>query len=163
MYENHLPFKDRRMASHRGNRRVCRTVPATHIHLILVGCLCAVLYLPLIFISFSWGALIILLVLTYFICDILLNIRYTIDGTSLQIRCSLFKSTCDIRQIKEISRTRTIESAPAASLDRIRIRFKKGGDIILSPMHKEEFIRHLMGINPDIRVKDIELPDVNPK
>ena len=124
---------------------------------------CAVLYLPLIFISFSWGALMILLVLTYFICDILLNIRYTIDGTALQIRCSFFKSTCDIRQIKEISRTRTIESAPAASLDRIRIRFKKGGDVILSPMHKEEFIRHLMGINPDIRVKDIELPDVNPK
>ena len=31
---------------------------------------CAVLYLPLIFISFSWGALIILLVFTYFICDV---------------------------------------------------------------------------------------------
>ena len=118
---------------------------------------CAILYLPLIFISFSWGALIILLVLTYFICDMLLNIRYTIDGTALQLRCGFFKSTCDIRQIKEISRTRTIESAPAASLDRIRIRFKKGGDVILSPMHKEEFIRHLMSINPDIRVKDIEL------
>lgn len=95
------------------------------------------------------------LALTAALCLIpLFSIRYVVDGQMLHIECCfVFRSQFNIMDIKEISDTRTFLSAPAASLDRIRLRFRKGGDLIISPIDKPEFIRLLCQINPEIVVK----------
>ena len=95
------------------------------------------------------------LALTAALCLIpLFSIRYVVDGQILHIKCCfVFRSRFNIMDIKEISDTRTFLSAPAASLDRIRLRFRKGGDLIISPIDKPEFIRLLCQINPEIIVK----------
>ena len=95
------------------------------------------------------------LALTAALCLIpLFSIRYVVDGQMLHIECCfVFRSRFNIMDIKEISDTRTFLSAPAASLDRIRLRFRQGGDLIISPINKPEFIRLLCQINPEIIVK----------
>lgn len=95
------------------------------------------------------------LALTAALCLIpLFSIRYVVDSQMLHIECCfVFRSRFNIMDIKEISDTRTFLSAPAASLDRVRLRFRKGGDLIISPIDKPEFIRLLCQINPKIIVK----------
>jgi hypothetical protein len=64
------------------------------------------------------------------------------------------KEVIDISTIKSIEPTHTILGAPASSLDRLRISYNKYDDIIISPRRKEEFIRQLQSINPQIVFKE---------
>lgn len=74
------------------------------------------------------------------------------DNNELVIKCGfLYNSTVDISAIKSISRTRNPISSPAASLDRIELKYGKWDSVIISPNDKTGFVNELLKINPDIQ------------
>ncbi|WP_432670862.1 PH domain-containing protein [Flavobacterium sp. SM2513] len=79
--------------------------------------------------------------------------EYTISNKNLNVKCSFFYNTdieiATIRSIKEIYNPM---SAPAASIDRLEIRYNNSDSILISPKEKMEFINHLKRINPTIQV-----------
>ena len=104
-----------------------------------------------------WIPFIIILLLHFLLLFMLANIKYVITESQLIIDQSLGKwgkEVIDISTIKSIEPTHTILSAPASSLDRLRISYNKYDDIIISPRRKEEFIRQLQSINPQIVFKE---------
>ena len=104
-----------------------------------------------------WIPFAIILILHFLLLFMLANIKYVITESQLIIDQSLGKwgkEVIDINTIKSIEPTHTILSAPASSLDRLRISYNKYDDIIISPRRKEEFIRQLQSINPQIVFKE---------
>lgn len=97
----------------------------------------------------------ILVVIPIFFVFHIRNIIYQIDDKRyLRILWKPFyNETIDIQTISSIWKSRSAISAPAASLDRIAIRYEGYRTLILSPADKEEFIRLLREINPGIKVK----------
>lgn len=116
--------------------------------LFLLSCFALLLFLS------AWVGIVLLVIFSLFIVDTLVNIRYIIEEKNLWVRCGIFaKSRYDIDHIVEISKTDSWESAPAASLDRIRLRVSRFQSIIVSPRQQQAFIDHLLRINPNIVVK----------
>ncbi len=104
-----------------------------------------------------WIPFTIILILHFLLLFMLANIKYVINESQLIIDQSLGKwgkEVIDISTIKSIEPTHTILGAPASSLDRLRISYNKYDDIIISPRRKEEFIRQLQSINPQIVFKE---------
>ena len=74
------------------------------------------------------------------------------DKNELLIKCGLFfNAVVDISKIKSINRTRNPISAPAASMDRIELKYGKWDTVIISPKDKAGFVKELLKINPDIK------------
>ncbi len=81
--------------------------------------------------------------------------KYEVTGSQLIVHHPfIFKEVIDIGKIKSIEHSHTLISAPAASLDRLRISYNKYDEVIISPKRSEEFIQQLKGINPQIAVKE---------
>ncbi len=98
-----------------------------------------------------WSSFIILLLVDAFVLHLFLNTEYTIEDGQLKIKSGFFREKpIDILEIKEIKKTNSIISAPAASFDRIEIKYKTFNTMIVSPKNKTAFIKHLMEINPNI-------------
>ncbi len=98
-----------------------------------------------------WFSFTILLLVDIFVLHLFLNTKYTIEDNLLKIQSGFFKEKpIEISDIKEIKKTNSIISAPAASFDRIEIKYKTFSTMIISPKNKAEFIKHLMEINPNI-------------
>lgn len=104
-----------------------------------------------------WIPFTIILLLHFLLLFMLANIKYVITESQLIIDQSLGKwgkEVIDISTIKSIEPTHTILSAPASSLDRLRISYNKYDEVVISPRRKEEFIRQLQSINPQIVFKE---------
>lgn len=85
---------------------------------------------------------------------VLFSFRYVIEGNLLFIRGSMFyRMQVDIFSISCISKTWNPLSSPAASLDRLAIRYGHGDEILVSPKDKQGFVHALQAINPDIQVQ----------
>ena len=77
---------------------------------------------------------------------------YTIDGNKLKIKCGFFTyKPIEINDIKEITKSNNIISSPAASFDRIEIKYGKFEEVIISPKDKFEFAKYLTNLNPKIK------------
>lgn len=109
-------------------------------------------------IRFSWTAAIISLGLLAFIFYCLFSTRYIITDNILNIKCGfLINDKIRIMDITKISPSKSIVSAPAASLDRIGIYLnKQRTPVIISPKHKSGFINKLKSINPNINTHLID-------
>ena len=80
-----------------------------------------------------------------------LSTFYTIDEDILTVRSGvLVNQKIKIDKIKSVRATRKWISSPALSADRIEVRYGKYGSVIISPERKEQFIKHLVSINPNI-------------
>ncbi len=84
---------------------------------------------------------------------LLFGIKYTIEGKVLRVHYSFFYSErINIDEITEIANTHTFLSAPAASLDRVKITYGKKY-VILSPKDKQMFVKQLCDMSANqIRV-----------
>lgn len=114
---------------------------------IIVGCT----LIPLI-INSKWILFFIDLLLYVSLVYLMVSIKYEINESQLIIRQAMGKMVIDINTVKSIEPTHTILSAPASSLDRLRISYNKYDDVVISPRKKEEFIQHLLSINPQIEL-----------
>lgn len=102
----------------------------------------------------AWPVFLIIGPLLAFIWYMFLSMKYSINGNQLAITCGfLFNRKLEISSITKIIETNNPLSSPAASLDRLDIRFNKSGSVLISPKEKQAFIDHLLSINPTIEVK----------
>jgi len=74
------------------------------------------------------------------------------EKNELLIKCGfLYNAVVNISAIRSISRTRNPTSSPAASLDRIELKYGKWDSVIISPNDKTGFVNELLKINPNIQ------------
>lgn len=78
---------------------------------------------------------------------------YTVDGEKLTVKSFLVKEEINIGDITSIAHTRTWLSAPALSLNRIELRYRRSRSIVISPRSEEQFIARLKQVNPAIDVR----------
>ena len=107
-------------------------------------------------VSSKWIPFFIDLLLYVSLVYLMVSIKYEINESQLIIHQAMGKMVIDINTVKSIEPTHTILSAPASSLDRLRISYNKYDDVVISPRRKEEFIRQLHSINPNIVFKEKE-------
>mgnify|MGYP003413996194 FL=1 len=78
---------------------------------------------------------------------------YIIEGNILTIKSSfLINRKINILTITEIKETNNPLSAPATSLDRLKIIYGNGFWTLISPKDKEAFLLHIKKIQPNIVV-----------
>jgi len=99
-----------------------------------------------------WIGFLINLLTTLFIVYTLLTTQYTINKDRLRIQSGfLYDETIYINNVISLTETRNPLSSPAASLDRLELKLKSSHIILISPKEKDEFINHLLHINPTIK------------
>lgn len=119
-----------------------------------------VMLLPVFFIWFDaqttrtealWGTAVSIMV-TLGMYYLVQNTYYQIEEGILTVKAGfLIHQKIDIQTIKRIKETNNPLSAPAMSLDRLQI-LATNTSCLISPKLKEEFIAHLLKINPAIEV-----------
>lgn len=101
-----------------------------------------------------WAVSLLIFCQILFIAHLFLTTFYTIENEKLHIKSSfLINISIDIQQIKMISKTNTIMSAPALSFDRLEILYNKFDTVVISPKEKVQFIEAIKKINPQVEVK----------
>lgn len=92
-----------------------------------------------------------------FIVFILSGIRYVITDKQLLLKIwGIPFGSYSISQIISVERSYNPLSSPAASLKRLRVRFKKGYKwpiVLISPVREPEFLEKLKEINPGIDIQ----------
>jgi len=84
----------------------------------------------------------LLIIIFGLITHMFLKTEYTIKEHKLKIKCGFFTyKPIEINEIKEITKSSNIISSPAASFDRIEIKYGKFDEIIISPKDKFEFAK----------------------
>lgn len=119
----------------------------------LVGVCCL---LPCLFDKSAWLIIICVAMLTFVLLTFA-GIYYKIDGNQLVVYSFFVPTTYPIDKIKEIHPTKSVLSSPATSLtQRLALTFterkilKSSYPLIISPVRQDEFISHLLSINPNI-------------
>ena len=74
---------------------------------------------------------------------VLLTTRYTLEGGSLSVRSGPFSWVIALKDIRAITRTRDPHTAPALSLQRLRIDYGAGRSIMVSPAEEAQFLAEL--------------------
>lgn len=100
-----------------------------------------------------WAVMLPSILPTLLVADMLCNTRYSIDTDRkvLHVKSGvLFVSKYDINKITTIEETRTWQSSPALSLDRVEVSLGKRASVIISPQNKDMFIQDLLSLNPAI-------------
>jgi membrane protein YdbS with pleckstrin-like domain len=69
--------------------------------------------------------------------------RYTITETHLFVKSGPFSWVIPIADIVRIEPTRSPASSPALSLDRLRIQYGAGGELMVSPANQQGFMMAL--------------------
>lgn len=119
------------------------------------------LVLPLVIMVMNriWVGVIIIgvvaLFVVLFVAYLFTNTYYEItDSNKLTIKAGfLINIEIDINSIQSVEPTKSMLAAPALSLDRLKICYNKYSSVIISPKEKDDFIRQLKMINPNIIVK----------
>lgn len=99
------------------------------------------------------GKLVLVAALVAYVTYVLFYIKYEFRGDHLLIYYQPFiKRSIKICEIKQVEATCNPLSAPAASLDRLKLTYA-GGWTLISPRDKEGFVAHLQKCNPSIKVE----------
>lgn len=118
---------------------------------ILVFGLLFLSFAPIFVFAFSWLSFAIALLTVTMSAWFIFGTYYVVDDTRLYAYSGFIKfGPFNIGDITIISQTKSIESAPATSLDQIRIRFADKKSLIVSPKDKSGFISDLCRINGGI-------------
>ena len=92
--------------------------------------------------------------LLVFILYIVLSIQYKINDNILTVKAGFLVNTkIEIQNIQKIKKTYNPLSSPAASINRLEICYNNGDFVLISPKNRDQFIKDLLEINPNIEVK----------
>jgi len=101
----------------------------------------------------GWVALLIMVVIVLFMAINFYSIRYIIDGENLIVKgFPFYNKIIPIDKITRIKETNNPLNSPAASMDRLEIRYNRFDSVIISPKEKQEFIDELLRINQLIEI-----------
>lgn len=102
----------------------------------------------------TWSVSLLIFCQILFIAHLFLTTFYIVENEKLHVKSGfLINILIDIQQIKKISETNTIMSAPAVSFDRLEILYNKFDTVVISPKEKMQFIEAIKKINPQVEVK----------
>lgn len=105
------------------------------------------------FFPLEWPCAILIVAIAAFVSNVLFGMKYTISEGTLQIKCGIIPSgKYDIAKLHKVTATHTLLSSPAASIDRIQLKFHGNESVVVSPRKKADFIKQLEQINPNITV-----------
>lgn len=96
-------------------------------------------------------ALLVMVLTSLLVVHIYTNTLYVIKGNHLIVKSSVFTKTININDITTIANSNALWSAPALSLDRLKVVDKNNRSILISPKEKASFINTLLTINPNIQ------------
>ncbi|MDP3858773.1 MAG: PH domain-containing protein [Stagnimonas sp.] len=88
---------------------------------------------------------------------ILLTTNYRLEASALCVRSGPLSWQIPLSRIRTVSRTRSLLSGPALSLDRLLIRFEPQGEIMISPKDRARFLAELLRRAPDARLLPEEI------
>lgn len=119
------------------------------------------IFAPLLFAVYAalesgeYGGLIILVLVILFIIYLFISTKYLIKNNILIVEAGfLLNKKIPVQDIKSVTKTNNPLSSPALSLKRLEMKYGNSFDyILISPLRRDEFIKHLLSINPDIYVK----------
>jgi hypothetical protein len=83
-------------------------------------------------------------------------LNYEITANELVARCGLMRWRVPLASIEEVSASRSALSAPAWSLDRLRVEYLKGGatrSLLIAPEDKGAFMRDLADAAPGLELR----------
>ena len=83
---------------------------------------------------------------------------YSVDQDYLRIRSGPFRWRVPIAEIESIAPSNSFLSSPALSLDRLRVNYRGGRWILVSPSDRDWFINALRSVNSGIEVRDTATP-----
>ncbi len=86
--------------------------------------------------------------------------RYTLTSDGLHIRCGIYHRMIELNRIRGAELTTSWRSAPALSLRRVRIKLDNGGDVLVSPLNRNQFIQDLL--EASARCRDDEKNEAQP-
>ena len=78
---------------------------------------------------------------------------YRGDQDALAIRGGPFRWRIPLRDIRVVEPSRSWLSSPALSLDRLRIRHGRAGQVLVSPRDRQAFVQALRRRNPCVQVE----------
>jgi len=86
-----------------------------------------------------------------FILYLAYSTEYVFENEILKIKCGfLYCRSIKVSRIKSVSKTNNLIASPAASLDRIEIKYDEYGVLAISPKNKDAFVKNLLEVNPNI-------------
>ena len=98
---------------------------------------------------------IVLVAVMVFVFFAIFNIRYEVSEDTLFVRSFILLSyTIPVADIREIRASSSWLASPAASLDRLEIRYGRGNSLLISPADRQGLIDCLRGFNPNIVYKN---------
>lgn len=108
--------------------------------------------------SLKWTITFIFLALLFgIILQLFFKTRYHLSGEFLQIKVAWFRyAPIPISDITEVEKSHSILSAPAASLDRLEIKYGRFQSQLVSPKDQQAFVKDLLSLNPNIRLKGLD-------
>ena len=74
---------------------------------------------------------------------LLVPCRYTLESDHLLIRCGLIRQRIPYRDITAITPSRSLWSAPALSLQRVKLSYGRSSSQLVSPRERAAFIQAL--------------------
>ena len=83
---------------------------------------------------------------------IVLGTHYELADRDLCIRSGPFRWRVPLEQVRAVAPSHSVLSAPALSLDRMRISYGRTGSILISPRDKLQFLKELQRRCPGIEV-----------
>jgi len=101
----------------------------------------------------SWISWIVALFTTALLVNLYFQTYYEIDakqGTLYIQGGFLVREKIAIKNIRKITNSNSVLSAPALSIDRLEIHYNKYDSQLISPKNKKEFIAYIQELNPDI-------------
>jgi hypothetical protein len=88
-------------------------------------------------------AVLLMVVTLFFVLWVMFSTDYTLDATTLIVRSGPFRWTIPLSDIRAVTPTRDARSAPALSLERLRIEQKDGAAMLISPKDADGFLAEL--------------------
>ncbi|PYZ96389.1 hypothetical protein CR205_11730 [Alteribacter lacisalsi] len=79
---------------------------------------------------------------------------YQIEKDTVKVQCGPFKWRINIDEINQISKKKSVWSAPALAADRLAIQYGRYDGILIAPKNESTFIQTLVHRNPGIHVDD---------
>ena len=86
------------------------------------------------------GATVILAGVIVLLAWLTISTYYAVEGDNLRVVSGPFRWTVPIADIQSVTPTRSLWSAPALSLDRLRINYGNSRCILVSPADKQGFL-----------------------
>ncbi len=105
-------------------------------------------------ITLDWITLLILFPIGVVLLWLWFRTGYLIDGEQLKIKFGPFKKTISIHSIRKLTKTKSLLSSPALSMNRIEIMYNNYDIVYISPEYENEFIHFLQEVNPNMEIDD---------